>query len=66
MKDKVFITHSHTHSSILHTRDGKVGLWLHGDLLHGHTEPCATFENEPLADHTTFECLALEIWGFKF
>ncbi|CDH54303.1 tld-domain-containing protein [Lichtheimia corymbifera JMRC:FSU:9682] len=46
--------------------DGKVGLWLNGDLLHGHTEPCATFENEPLADHTTFECLALEIWGFKF
>ncbi|KAI9312472.1 TLD-domain-containing protein [Dichotomocladium elegans] len=46
--------------------DGRVGLWLDRDLLHGHTETCATFDNEPLTSEKKFECLALEIWGFRF
>lgn len=29
--------------------DGKFGLWIHSDLERGHSERCATFDNEPLA-----------------
>ncbi|KAF8981761.1 oxidation resistance protein 1 [Entomortierella lignicola] len=29
--------------------DGKFGLWIHADLEMGHSDRCATFDNEPLA-----------------
>ncbi|KAF9109784.1 oxidation resistance protein 1 [Mortierella sp. AM989] len=29
--------------------DGKFGLWIHADLEIGHSDRCATFDNEPLA-----------------
>ncbi|KAI9282060.1 TLD-domain-containing protein [Umbelopsis sp. AD052] len=45
--------------------DGKFGLWLHSDLERGHTEECPTFDNEPLTSSRKFECVELEIWGFK-
>ncbi|ORY94151.1 TLD-domain-containing protein [Syncephalastrum racemosum] len=48
-------------------RDGRAGLWLHKDLIHGHTENCVTFNNAPLTEHdSNFDCLALEVWGFEF
>lgn len=47
-------------------RDGHVGLFLYGDLHHGHTQPCATFNNKMLTMENRFECIGLEIWGFHF
>ena len=47
-------------------RDGRVAIWLNEDLLQGHTESCATFDNKPLSTNSKFECLALEVWGFRF
>lgn len=47
------------------TRDGKFGLWLHSDLERGHTDECPTFDNEPLASSRKFDCVELEVWGFK-
>ncbi|KAI7850405.1 TLD-domain-containing protein [Circinella umbellata] len=46
--------------------DGRVAIWLNEDLLQGHTESCATFDNKPLSSSLDFECLGLEIWGFRF
>ncbi|KAI7869351.1 TLDc domain-containing protein, partial [Spinellus fusiger] len=45
---------------------GRWGLWIHSDLMHGHTEPCATYGNPPLTDAFDFECIALEVWTFQF
>ncbi|CAM0142749.1 unnamed protein product [Umbelopsis sp. WA50703] len=45
--------------------DGKFGLWLHSDLERGHTDECPTFDNELLASSRKFDCVELEIWGFK-
>ena len=46
-------------------RDGKFGLWLHSDLERGHSEPCATFDNETLSAGKEFDCVELEVWGLK-
>ncbi|RUO96843.1 TLD-domain-containing protein [Jimgerdemannia flammicorona] len=45
--------------------DGKFGLWLHSDLERGHSERCVTFDNELLSSSSEFECVQLEVWGFK-
>ncbi|ORX48544.1 TLD-domain-containing protein, partial [Hesseltinella vesiculosa] len=42
---------------------GKFGLWLNQDLEKGHSEPCATFDNDCLSLHPHFTCLDLEIWS---
>ncbi|CAO3653522.1 unnamed protein product [Cunninghamella echinulata] len=46
--------------------DGHIGLFLYGDLHHGHTQPCATFNNELLTMNNSFECIGLEVWGFHY
>ncbi|KAL0094998.1 TLD-domain-containing protein [Phycomyces blakesleeanus] len=46
--------------------NGQFGLWIHSDLMHGHTESCATFGNPSLGNDSNFECVALEVWGFRF
>lgn len=48
----------------MQSSDGRIGLWLHGDLLHGHSDVCVTFENPQLSEQPDFECLNIEIWGF--
>ncbi|KAL0095309.1 TLD-domain-containing protein [Phycomyces blakesleeanus] len=45
--------------------DGKFGLWLNADLEKGHSEQCPTFDNECLSPSPEFECIELEIWGFR-
>jgi hypothetical protein len=42
-------------------------IWLDSELLHGRTERCDTFQNEPLHGErdTSFECAAIEIYTFK-
>ncbi|XP_013817003.2 TLD domain-containing protein 2 isoform X1 [Apteryx mantelli] len=42
---------------------GKFGLWLDGDLYHGGSHPCETFDNEPLSPREEFCIQALEVWG---
>ncbi|XP_064377434.1 TLD domain-containing protein 2 isoform X2 [Dromaius novaehollandiae] len=42
---------------------GKFGLWLDGDLYHGGSHPCETFNNEPLSPREEFCIQALEAWG---
>lgn len=41
---------------------GQFGLWLDGDLYHGGSYPCATFNNEVLARREQFCIKELEAW----
>merc|ERR1711879_981345 len=42
------------------------GLCVDEELWHGTSEKSKTFENEPLSgDAIEFDCLSLEVWGFK-
>ncbi|XP_032275631.1 TLD domain-containing protein 2 isoform X2 [Phoca vitulina] len=41
---------------------GQFGLWLDGDLYHGGSHPCATFNNEVLARQEQFYIKELEAW----
>lgn len=43
-------------------KDGKFGLWVDGDLEHGHLDYCDTFENRGIGPFTILE---LEVWGFE-
>ncbi|XP_063153316.1 TLD domain-containing protein 2 isoform X1 [Candoia aspera] len=41
---------------------GKFGLWLDGDLNHGGSHPCETFNNETLSPKEEFLIQDLEVW----
>ncbi|NWQ82563.1 TLDC2 protein, partial [Columbina picui] len=42
---------------------GRFGLWLDGDLHHGGSHPCETFDNETLSSREEFCIQDLELWG---
>ncbi|XP_038606166.1 TLD domain-containing protein 2 [Tachyglossus aculeatus] len=42
---------------------GRFGLWLDGDLNHGGSHPCATFDNEVLSHREEFFIQELEAWA---
>ncbi|NWR88148.1 TLDC2 protein, partial [Furnarius figulus] len=42
---------------------GRFGLWLDRDLHHGGSQPCDTFDNEPLSPREEFCIQDLELWG---
>ncbi|XP_054836412.1 TLD domain-containing protein 2 [Eublepharis macularius] len=42
---------------------GKFGLWLDGDLNHGGSHPCETFNNEALSPREEFLIQDLEVWA---
>uniref|UniRef100_A0A6I8PMI9 TLDc domain-containing protein n=1 Tax=Ornithorhynchus anatinus TaxID=9258 RepID=A0A6I8PMI9_ORNAN len=42
---------------------GRFGLWLDGDLNHGGSSPCATFDNEVLSHREEFRIQELEAWA---
>ncbi|XP_021392280.2 TLD domain-containing protein 2 [Lonchura striata] len=42
---------------------GRFGLWLDGDLHHGGSQPCETFDNETLSHQEEFCIQDLEMWG---
>ena len=44
-------------------KEGGFGLTISSNLLNGHTNFCATFENPPLSrEGTPFEIVNLEVW----
>ncbi|NXF09136.1 TLDC2 protein, partial [Smithornis capensis] len=42
---------------------GRFGLWLDGNLHHGGSQPCDTFDNETLSPREEFCVQDLELWG---
>nr|XP_042132592.1 TLD domain-containing protein 2 isoform X2 [Peromyscus maniculatus bairdii] len=49
-------------SLMMGSGSGQFGLWLDGDLYHGGSYPCATFNNEVLARQEQFRIEELEAW----
>ncbi|KAM6163378.1 TLD domain-containing protein 2 isoform 1-T1 [Rhynchocyon petersi] len=49
-------------SLMMGSGSGRFGLWLDGDLYHGGSHPCATFNNEVLARKEQFFIKELEAW----
>ncbi|XP_074148703.1 TLD domain-containing protein 2 [Sminthopsis crassicaudata] len=47
---------------VMGSGSGQFGLWLDGDLNHGGSRPCATFNNEVLASREEFFVQELEAW----
>lgn len=51
--------------------DGKAGLHIDGEFLHGSSHRCETFDNEPLAevgegyDEGDFDIHTIELWTFE-
>ncbi|XP_048250781.1 oxidation resistance protein 1-like isoform X3 [Haliotis rufescens] len=43
---------------------GQFGLWLDGDLYHGRSHRCDTFDNDVLTDREDFVLKGLEAWAF--
>ena len=44
---------------------GTAGLWLDGDLRHGRSKPCLTFNNSLLSSTEDFFIQGLEVWSFE-
>ncbi|XP_077989724.1 oxidation resistance protein 1-like isoform X2 [Glandiceps talaboti] len=44
--------------------DGNFGLWLDGDIYHGRSHACSTFDNGCLSCKEDFVVQGLEAWGF--
>ncbi|XP_067123097.1 oxidation resistance protein 1-like isoform X1 [Centruroides vittatus] len=44
--------------------EGQFGLWLDGDLYHGRSSKCKTYNNDCLSSQEDFVIKALEAWGF--
>jgi len=44
--------------------EGSFGLWLDGDLYHGRTQTCQTYDNDILTLNEDFCIKAIECWGF--
>ncbi|KAI8382372.1 TLDc domain-containing protein [Blakeslea trispora] len=45
--------------------EGVFGLWINSELEKGYSQTCPTFDNEMLSPHPEFECVELEVWGFR-
>ena len=43
---------------------GVYGLWLDGDLYHGRTQWCVTYDNDLLTASEDFMIKCLEVWTF--
>lgn len=52
---------------IVGSSKGKFGLWVDRDLNKGRSQPCATFDNEPLTGcgNEDFVVKTIECWAFE-
>ncbi|XP_016074807.1 PREDICTED: TLD domain-containing protein 2 isoform X2 [Miniopterus natalensis] len=57
-----FFVKGNLDSLMMGSGSGQFGLWLDGDLYHGGSHPCATFNNEVLARQEQFCIKELEAW----
>lgn len=55
----------HELTSVILFREGVFGLWINSELEKGYSQPCPTFDNERLTPHPEFQCIELEVWGFR-
>lgn len=62
--DNLYFIKGNTDSLAFGAGEGNFGLWLDGDLYHGSTHRCKTFNNEPLTNHQDFVVCILECWCF--
>ena len=51
-------------SFVVGSGNGKFGIWIDADLNQGRTQPCPTFDNDPLTREGDFTIQALECWAF--
>ncbi|XP_006875791.1 PREDICTED: TLD domain-containing protein 2 [Chrysochloris asiatica] len=57
-----FFVKGNLDSLMIGSGSGQFGLWMDGDLYHGGSHPCATFDNEVLARQEQFCIKELEAW----
>lgn len=62
--DNVYFIKGNSDSLAFGAGDGQFGLWLDGDLFHGRSHRCRTYENDVLSTKEDFVVKALEAWGF--
>lgn len=62
--DNLYFIKGNQDSIVFGAGDGTFGLWLDGDLYHGSTHPCKTFNNEQLTINEDFVVSTLECWCF--
>lgn len=62
--DNLYFIKGNQDSLAIGAGEGNFGLWLDGDLYHGSTHSCTTFNNEPLTHNQDFVVCTLECWCF--
>lgn len=62
--DNQYFIKGNADSLVIGAGDGNFGLWLDGDLCHGRSQPCKTFENPRLSREEDFVVKTIECWGF--
>lgn len=62
--DNVYFIKGNSDSLAFGAGEGQFGLWLDGDLFHGRSHRCRTYDNDVLSTKEDFVVKALEAWGF--
>ncbi|CAH1774592.1 unnamed protein product [Owenia fusiformis] len=63
--DNTYFNKGNLQSLVIGAGDGSFGLWLDGDIYHGRTQHCDTYDNEPLTTQEDFIVKGIEVWGFE-
>ncbi|GAB6029687.1 hypothetical protein CHUAL_005414 [Chamberlinius hualienensis] len=62
--ENVFFIKGNSESLAIGAGDGLFGLWLDGDIDHGRSHRCKTYNNDNLTEEEDFRVTLLEAWGF--
>jgi hypothetical protein len=62
--ENLYFIKGNNESLAIGSGDGFFGLWLDGDLYHGRSQPCKTYDNDMLTNKEDFHVKTLEAWGF--